>query len=98
MELNVSNEAISQLNKIIEEKNAEKNIRVYIAGVGWGGPTFGLALEEPQENDLVQEVGDLKFVFAEDMQQLFTKINIDYGQGFFRRGFTITSNRGGGVC
>ncbi len=34
MELNVSNEAISQLNKIIEEKNAEKNIRVYIAGVG----------------------------------------------------------------
>lgn len=98
MELNISQEAISELNKIIQGKKADKNIRVYIAGIGWGGPTFGMALEEPTDSDLVQEVEDLKFIFAQDMQDNFSKINIDYGSGFFRRGFTITSNRGGGAC
>lgn len=98
MELNISQEAVSELYKIIEEKKAEKNIRIYIAGVGWGGPTFGMALEEPKESDMVQEVEDLKFIFAQDMQEHFSKINIDYGSGFFRKGFTITSNRGGGAC
>lgn len=34
MQLNVSENAISELNKIIEEKKADKNIRVYIAGAG----------------------------------------------------------------
>jgi Fe-S cluster assembly iron-binding protein IscA len=34
MQLNVSENALSELNKIIEEKKADKNIRIYIAGVG----------------------------------------------------------------
>jgi len=34
MQLNVSENALLELNKIIEEKQANKNIRVYIAGIG----------------------------------------------------------------
>lgn len=34
MDINVSENALSELNKIIEQKKAGKNIRVYIAGVG----------------------------------------------------------------
>lgn len=93
MEMNVTERALEQLNELVEEKQVSKNVRVYIAGVGWGGPTFGLALEEPKEEDIVEKVGDINFVLSPDMGGNFTCINIDYGSGFLSRGFTITGNR-----
>ncbi len=34
MEVKVSENALTELNKIIEEKSANNNVRVYIAGIG----------------------------------------------------------------
>ena len=33
------------------KKNPGKMIRVFISGFGWGGPTLGLALDEPNKNE-----------------------------------------------
>ena len=94
MKINISEKAVSQLNKMIEEKRVNKNVRVYISGVGWGGPTFGLVLEEPKEDDIIEKSGDINFIFAPEMQDNFTSIHIDYGSGFLSRGFSINGSRG----
>ncbi|HHT51310.1 MAG TPA: hypothetical protein GXZ78_07610 [Eubacteriaceae bacterium] len=57
-----------------------------------------MALEEPKDDDLIETSGDINFIFSQDMVENFTAINIDYGSSFFRKGFTITSNRSGGFC
>ncbi len=57
-----------------------------------------MALEEPNEGDLIERSGDINFIFSKDMTESFSAINIDYGTSFFRKGFTITSNQGGGFC
>jgi hypothetical protein len=57
-----------------------------------------MALEEPKEDDTIETVKDINFIFAQDMKDNFSTINVEYGSGFLRKGFTITSDRGGGSC
>ena len=99
MNITVTDKAQEELKKIIEKKNTEnKDIRVYIAGVGWGGPSFGLALDEQKENDEVANVGGLNFLVEKDLTNTYGEFNIDYTNDWLRKGFHITPNKGGSSC
>ena len=52
MNINVTNKALNEIKKVLKEKKStSKKIRIFLAGIGWGGPTFNLALDEQKEND-----------------------------------------------
>lgn len=57
-----------------------------------------MALDEPKEKDVVEAVEDINILIGDDMQGAFKEINIDYGSGFLKKGFQITSDHGGGSC
>lgn len=89
MKLNVTDLAKEKLKNLIEEKKTDKHLRIFIAGYGWGGPTIGLALEEPKDDDIKIEVDSLKFTVEDGLSDTFDVLTVDYSDSWMRRGFSV---------
>ena len=76
--------AIDRLNEILQQYSDKPNtVRIYVAGMGWGGPSFGLALDEQNENDFIYEETDVKFIMEKDLYNQYGDIVIESaGQSF----------------
>lgn len=100
MEIKISQVAAEELKKKLEGKGESTGVRVYIAGVGWGGPSFGLALDEPKKTDNVYEVEGVKVLFDKEMARYTKGFLIDYRNSFFGKRFVVEQlyNRGGCSC
>ena len=92
MKINLTNKAKEELIKIRKEKQTDKPLRIYIAGYGWGGPSFGIALDEHKDGDLVTQIDDLTFLLEKDFAESFDIFTVDYNDGFLRKGFTVLPN------
>ncbi len=98
MIIDLTTKATEELTKIVENKNTEKPLRMFIAGYGWGGPSFGLALDERKEGDVETRVNDFTFVLEEGLEESFGKFTVDYSDNWLRRGFTVIPDRAAGGC
>lgn len=93
MTIDLTQKASEELVKVMESKNSNKPLRIYIAAYGWGGPTFGLALDEHKEGDSETKVGDFTFLIEKGLTEDFSKFTIDYSDNWLRRGFTVIPDR-----
>ena len=84
MKITVPETAAKTLKSILAENpNQPDNIRVFFQGVSWSGPSFGLALDQVEDNDLTYEHEDLKFVMSQEEHEAYGDIVIeDTGFGF----------------
>lgn len=84
MKVTIADTAVSTLKDILaDNQDRPNNIRVYFAGIGWGGPSFGLALDEQNGEDLSYEVDGLNFVMSKEDYAKYGDIVIeDTGYGF----------------
>ena len=89
MKLNVTDLAKEKLINLIEEKKTDKHLRLFIASYGWGGPTIGLALEEPKDDDLKIEIESLKFTVEDGLSDTYDVLTVDYSDSWLRRGFSV---------
>ena len=80
MKVNVSKEVLETLKGALEDegKNA---VRFEITGFGWGGPTFGIVLDEQNERDSAYEIDGVKFVAEEDFAFLIEGLKLDVSGG-----------------
>lgn len=69
--------------KTVLEAQSDKpqNIRLFMAGSGWSGPSFGLALDEQKENDFAENVNDVNFVMDKDAHSQFGDMSIEFLNG-----------------
>lgn len=98
MKVDVTERAQEELKKVIQSKDVDKDLRIYIAAFGWGGPSFGLALDELKEGDAKTEVGDFTFLLEEELVDNFGAFTIDYSDNWLRKGFSVVPDRGGSTC
>ena len=98
MNINITERAQEELKKVIENRKESKPLRIYIAAFGWGGPSFGLALDELKDGDKKTEIGDFTFVIEEDIADAFGTFTIDYSDSWLRRGFSVIPDRRGSTC
>lgn len=97
MKIEITNEAKSELEKVLSsQKNAGKSLRIYIAGYGWGGPSFGLSLDEIKDEDMEVSVDDYKFVFEDMLAESFESFTIDYSNNWLKKGFSVYPNGSAG--
>jgi len=90
MNINVTNKALNEIKKILKEKNTtSKKIRIFLAGIGWGGPTFNLALDEQKENDKIYTEDSVDFVADKSLIDQYRGFKIDYSNFFLQRGFLV---------
>lgn len=99
MKISISNKADERIQNIIDDKKTENaNVRIYIQGMGWGGPTFGIALDEQKQDDYVQEHKGVNYVIGKELIDQFQGFEIDYVKGFLSKGFQIKPSYGGSSC
>lgn len=99
MNVNITEKAQEELKRILEKKSSNgKDVRIYVAGVGWGGPSFGIALDEQKENDDVTKIGEYNYLVDKELIETYGTFNVDYTNDWLRKGFHIVPNRGGSSC
>ncbi|MDN5352608.1 MAG: iron-sulfur cluster insertion protein [Clostridiales bacterium] len=60
-----------------------QNIRIFIAGMGCSGPSFGLGLDDANEQDLVETVNGVNFVLEKSVYDTVGEIKIEWvGNGY----------------
>ena len=90
MNINVTNKALNEIKKVLKEKKStSKKIRIFLAGIGWGGPTFNLALDEQKENDKIYTENSVDFVADKSLIEQYRGFKIDYSNFFLQRGFLV---------
>lgn len=93
----IENDAKEALRANLEKRN-KNAVRLAIKGFGWGGPTFGVVLDEQTDNDDVQEIDGIKFVAEKDISFVFDGVKIIYKKGVFGDFFDVYNPNGGGSC
>ena len=89
MVIDLTSEATEKLTELMATKEGNKFLKIDVAAYGWGGPSFGLALEEPKEDDEVIKSGDYNFVMDKELSDLYGKFTVDYSDNWLKRGFSI---------
>jgi len=90
MNINITKKALVEIKKVFTEKNTtSKKIRIFLAGIGWGGPTFNLALDEQKENDEIYSEDYVDFIADKNLIEQYRGFKIDYSNFFLQRGFSI---------
>ena len=77
--MNITDQARDVLKQMFAEHDA-KNIRVYFAGYGWGGPNVGLALDEPDENDEVVTINEVLVAIDPDIEPYTEELTLEFNQ------------------
>lgn len=93
MKINVTDKASEKLKELLEEKKTDKSLRIFVAGYGWGGPTIGLALEEPKEDDTQVEIDNLNFTIEDGLSDTFNVLTVDYSNSWMKKGFSVIPGR-----
>jgi len=90
MNIKITKKALVETKKVLKEKNAtSKKIRIFLAGIGWGGPTFNLALDEQKENDEIYSEDSVDFIADKSLIDQHRGFKIDYSNFFLQRGFLV---------
>ena len=83
----VTESAAQQITEYFKGKDASP-IRIFLNEGGWGGPSLGMALDEPKDNDSVFDVEGFQYVVNNDLLEKAKPIKVD----FLQIGFKIDSS------
>ena len=79
MTIKTTPETIAEVKSVLEQNPEEAQaIRVYLAGMGWSGPSWGLALDEQKDEDLIYEEDGVKFLMEKDVFEQFGEFHVEY--------------------
>jgi len=90
MNVNLTQPAAEALKKILEAKESDKPIRLYVAGFGCSGPSFGLAFDDKKDEDLAANAGGMDFIMQPELHEQYGDFTIEYVDEETRKGFILT--------
>lgn len=96
MQIITNLETTNEIKKIIAGNTGQPgNVRIYIAGIGWSGPSFGLALDELKDEDMTCNFEGINFVMEKTVYDQFGDFKVEYQGG----GYIVTPvNQEPGGC
>ena len=90
MNIDITSKALDKLKNVLEEKNTSSaKVRIFLAGIGWGGPRFSLALDEQKENDKIYSEDGIHIIADKNLIEQFKGFKIGYSNFFLMKGFSI---------
>ena len=96
----VTEKANEMISKFFEGKDEVNPIRIFLSQGGWSGPSLGMALDEPKDDDEIVKNNGFTFLINKDLYEQAKPINVDFIDSGWGQGFSISSNLqlGGGGC
>ena len=68
-------------------ENSNNFVRLFIAGFGWGGPKFGIALEgQKNKEDRISEIDGFSVIYEPQLKAFLEGVTIDYRKSFLSQG------------
>ncbi|MBT2255948.1 adhesin [Priestia megaterium] len=86
--MNITDGAKKMLKDVFAEQGA-KSIRFYSEGAGCCGPQVGLSLDEPTENDTVQEINGIQVAIENTVLSTTQGLTLDVQEGPQGAGFVL---------
>lgn len=75
--MNITESGTTFIKEVFTQNHADC-LRVVFAGQGCCGPKFGLSLEEPQDDDIVQIIDDIKVAIENRVVSYTQDLTLDY--------------------
>lgn len=87
--LQITERARGKMEEMLQKGSPQAMIRIYLKGMGWGGPRIGLTLEESAgKEDVVEKLDHITLVLEPGVKNLLSTAQLDYRKGLFG-GFKI---------
>lgn len=80
------------------EINHRPAVRLLVKGFGWGGPTFGIVLDEQEETDDLVTVQGIDFIAEKEISFLFENAEIIQRKSMFGSYFDVSLPNISGSC
>lgn len=96
--IHISKEAVNAIKEKYNFDEADKNIRIFIKGFGWGGPKFGITLDGVKENDQIKELDGINIIVEKDLLELYGGFDIDFLDSWIGKDFVVLSAKGESNC
>ena len=94
----VTEKASEKIKELLKDKDIP-GIRIALSQGGWAGPSLGMALDEPKDNDEVFDDRDLTYIVEKGLYKMVKPIKVDYVNNYMGAGFEISSSLStGGGC
>ena len=99
----ISNETFNEFKKLLSDNDIDSNIiRINLAGMGCGGPTFNIVIDEKKENDISCTIEDITFIISNELHDKFGDFVIEgtaeNNKGLVLRPINKPSGGGCGSC
>lgn len=84
MKIKIDSISVEEIKTVIKDHTeSPDNVRVYLAGMGCSGPSFGLALDDLKEGDIQEDVSGVNFIMEQDLIHKFEGFTVEkIGEGF----------------
>jgi HesB-like selenoprotein len=83
MNIKIDKNTYSAIEEALQNRENTVLVRIFMAGVGCCGPTFGLSIDKFEDNDVVDETRDIKFIIANDLYENYGDFQIELiGEGY----------------
>ena len=98
--LEVTEKANEMIKKFFEDKEEANPIRIFLSQGGWSGPSLGMALDEPKDDDEIVKDNGFTYLINKELFEQAKPINVDFVDSGMGQGFSISSKleMGGGGC
>lgn len=98
MKVTLPQSAVDLLKDVISDRSNEPStIRIYFVGFGCCGASFGIALDEKNEQDIQYDIDGLCFIMNKDQYEKYGDVTIsEVGDGFVIS--VEKTPEGGGNC
>ena len=96
--IDYTDNAKKMLLEKINFSNQRKNVRIYLDGIGWAGPTFNITLDEVKENDLTVNVKGINFIVDKSLKETFKSFKIDYINDWKGQRFVVNTKLSKSRC
>jgi len=102
-QVKISNEAVKQLAALTAEEQDITGVRIFVAGGGCGGMSYGMTfVEKPTEYDCVLDAGDVNLYVDAIALSFLEGVEVDYQEQGLNKSFVfrnVFANTGGaGTC
>lgn len=100
MSINVNKDALAELKSILEEREIpDRTVRLFVSGMGWGGPQFNLSIDEKADEDIAVEVDDFTFIVEKALVDEFGDFEVKFFDQDGQRGIYVEPTvKAGGGC
>jgi Fe-S cluster assembly iron-binding protein IscA len=95
--IDITDTARDKLQDVLNE-NHGKCLRIFLNGIGWGGPRLGLALEEPKGDEDIIQVNSIKLLISDEVKPIANMNKIDYMNSPYGEGLIIIPKSGQPSC